>query len=50
MGRMRKKIKQLEEEFGQEDCSNYRTVTSIINMNIYKAINEKIKELRWLNE
>ena len=34
----------------QEDCSNYRTITAIINMNIYKAINEKCKELGWLDE
>ena len=24
----------------QEDCSNYRTITAIINMEIYKAINK----------
>ena len=34
----------------QEDCSNYRTITAIINMNIYKAINEKCKELGWLDD
>lgn len=32
----------------QEDCENYKTITAVININIYKAINEKCKELGWL--
>lgn len=32
----------------QENCDNYKTITAIINMNVYKAINEKCKELGWL--
>lgn len=31
----------------QEDCNNYRTITSIINMQIYEAINKQIEELGW---
>ena len=31
----------------QEDCDNYRTITSVINMQIYKAINKQIEELGW---
>ena len=31
----------------QEDCSNYRTITAIINMQIYKAINKQVEELGW---
>lgn len=31
----------------QEDCDNYRTITSIINMEIYRAINKQIEELGW---
>lgn len=34
----------------QEDCSNYKTITSIINMQIYKAINKQVEELGWNNE
>ena len=31
----------------QEDCSNYRTITAIINMQIFKAINKQVEELGW---
>lgn len=33
----------------QEDCDFFRTITSIIDMEIYKAINKQIEELGWLN-
>lgn len=31
----------------QENCDNYQTMTAIINMQIYKAINKQIEELGW---
>lgn len=31
----------------QENCDAYRTITAIINMEIYKAINKQIEELGW---
>lgn len=31
----------------QEDCSNYKTITAIINMQIYQAINKQVEELGW---
>ena len=34
----------------QENCSNYRTITAIINMQIYKAINKQVEELGWNND
>ena len=34
----------------QEDCDNYRTITSVVNMQIYKAINQQCRELGWLDE
>lgn len=31
----------------QEDCDTYRTITAVLNMQIYKAINKQIEELGW---
>lgn len=31
----------------QENCDNYQTITAVINMSVYKAINKQIEELGW---
>ena len=34
----------------EEDCSKFKTITAVINMSVYKAINKQVEELGWLNE